>query len=87
MENLPSTYISMIETAELVAAHWHLPRSAGCLRASIAKRTAEAQANGRLDTEIVPLATTMLVTDKVTRENSSKAIMLAKDEGNRPDDA
>ena len=34
--------------------------------------------------EIVPLATTMLVQDRETKEISEKLVTLAKDEGNRP---
>ena len=85
-ENLPSTYISMIETAELVATRYGISRNAQDAYAlQSQRRTAQAQADGRLDAEIVPLETTMLVTDKVTRETSPKAVTLIKDEGNRPE--
>lgn len=86
MKNLPSTYVSMIETAELVAARYGVSREAQDAYAlQSQQRTAQAQANGRLDAEIVPLETTMLVSDKATRETSSKTVTLAKDEGNRPE--
>ena len=48
-------------------------------------RTAAAQQAGKFDDEIVPMETTMLVTDKNTNEVSKKTVKLTKDEGNRPD--
>lgn len=86
MKNLPSTYASMIETAEVVAARYGVSREAQdgyALQSQ--QRTAQAQASGRLNAEIVPLETTMLVIDKATRETSTQTIVLAKDEGNRPE--
>src|SRR5262249_42499256 len=47
-------------------------------------RTARAQAEGRLADEIVPITTSMLVTDKATGETTSRTITLGQDEGNRP---
>ena len=86
MDNLPTTYISMIETAEVVAARYGISREEQDAYAfQSQQRTAEAQSNGRLDQEIVPFGTMMLVTDKATRETASKAVTLAKDEGNRPE--
>lgn len=86
MKNLPSTYASMIETAEVVAARYGVSREAQDAYAlQSQQRTAQAQASGRLDAEIVPLETTMLVIDKATRETSSQTMVLARDEGNRPE--
>lgn len=86
MKNLPSTYASMIETAEVVAARYGVSREAQDAYAlQSQQRTAQAQASGRLDAEIVPLETTMLVIDKATRETSSQTTILARDEGNRPE--
>ncbi len=86
MKNLPSTYASMIETAEVVAARYGVSREAQDAYAlQSQQRTAQAQASGRLNAEIVPLETTMLVIDKATRETSTQTIVLAKDEGNRPE--
>jgi acetyl-CoA acetyltransferase family protein len=48
-------------------------------------RTAAGQQAGKFDDEIVPMETTMLVTDKNTQEVSKKTVTLNKDEGNRPD--
>src|SRR3546814_16754226 len=49
------------------------------------QRTAEAQAAGVLDTEIVPVTATMSVTDKATGKPSARTVTLSKDEGNRPE--
>ena len=82
----PHIYMSMLETAEVVAARYGISRDAQdeyALRSQ--QRTAAAQAEGRLDAEIVAMTTTMQVMDKATGETSSKEITLSKDEGNRAD--
>jgi acetyl-CoA C-acetyltransferase len=79
-------YMTMIETAETVAARYGVSREAQdeyALRSQ--QRTAAAQQAGRFDDEIVALPSTMLVTDRETGEVSKRAVALAKDEGNRPD--
>ncbi len=84
--NLPQTYMSMLETAEIVADRYGVSRDAQDEYAlQSQQRTAAAQAAGRFDDEIVPLTTIMQVTDKSTGEVSEKEITLAKDEGNRPE--
>ena len=82
----PHIYMSMLETAEVVAARYGISREAQdeyALRSQ--QRTAAAQAGGRLDAEIVPMTTTMQVVDKATGQASSREVTLAKDEGARPD--
>jgi len=82
----PHIYMSMLETAEVVAARYGISRDAQdeyALRSQ--QRTAVAQAEGRLDAEIVPMTTTMQVMDKATGQASSKEVTLSKDEGNRAD--
>jgi acetyl-CoA C-acetyltransferase len=75
----------MLETAEIVAKRYCVTREAQDEYAlQSQQRTAQAQADGRFDAEIVPLATTMLVTDKATGETSRREITLSQDEGNRP---
>jgi len=82
----PHVYMSMLETAEVVAARYGISREAQDAYAlQSQQRTAAAQAAGRLDAEIVPMTTTMLVMDKATGQTSSKEVTLAKDEGNRAD--
>lgn len=82
----PHIYMSMLETAEVVARRYGIGRDRQDEYAlQSQQRTAQAQAEGRLDAEIVPMTTTMLVTDKATGETASKEVTLSKDEGNRPD--
>ena len=79
-------YMPMIATAEIVAKRYGVSRDAQdeyALRSQ--QRTAEAQAAGRLDDEIVPVMATMNVTDKATKEVTQREVTLANDEGNRPD--
>lgn len=82
----PDTYMSMLETAETVAARYGIARAeqdAYALRSQ--QRTAAAQDAGKFDDEIVPLATIQKVMDRETRAVSDMPVTLAKDEGNRPD--
>ncbi|MEC8455855.1 MAG: acetyl-CoA C-acyltransferase, partial [Pseudomonadota bacterium] len=82
----PHIYMSMLETAEVVARRYNISRDRQDEYAlQSQQRTAAAQAAGRLDAEIVPMTTTMLVTDKATGETASKEVTLSKDEGNRPE--
>jgi acetyl-CoA C-acetyltransferase len=84
-ERVPHIYMSMLETAEIVAKRYGVTREAQDEYAlQSQQRTAQAQADGRFDAEIVPLATTMLVTDKATGETARREITLSQDEGNRP---
>ncbi|HEY0601001.1 acetyl-CoA C-acyltransferase [Brevundimonas sp.] len=83
---VPHIYMSMLETAEVVAARYGISREAQdeyALRSQ--QRTAAAQAEGRLDAEIAPMTTTMQVVDKATGQASAKEVTLSMDEGNRPD--
>lgn len=83
---VPGLYMSMLEPAETVSARYNISREAQdeyALRSQ--QRTASAQQAGRFDDEIVPYASTMLVTDRATGEVSSKKVVLTKDEGNRAD--
>jgi acetyl-CoA C-acetyltransferase len=84
-ENLPQIYMTMLETAEIVAEKYKVSRDAQDEYAfQSQQRTAAAQVEGRYDAEIAPITTTMLVQDKATGETSSKQITLKLDEGNRP---
>src|SRR5689334_17841185 len=82
----PHAYMPMLETAEFVAKKYGIAREAQDRFAlESQQRTARAQAEGRFADEIVPVSATMLVTDKETRQTSTRQVTLAKDEGNRPD--
>jgi acetyl-CoA C-acetyltransferase len=83
---VPQLYMTMIETAEIVADRYNVSREDQdeySLRSQ--QRTAAAQQAGRFDDEIVALPTTMLMADKVTKETTPKKVLLGKDEGNRPE--
>jgi acetyl-CoA C-acetyltransferase len=84
-ERIPAIYISMLETAELVAERYAIDREQqDVLALQSQRRTAAAQAEGRFADEIVPLATTMLVVDKATGTAGARDVVLKQDEGNRP---
>ena len=82
---VPKAYIQMIETAEIVAERYGVSREAQDeYSAQSQSRTAAAQAAGKFDNEIVPLASTMMIKNRETGEISTKDVTLEKDEGNRP---
>jgi acetyl-CoA C-acetyltransferase len=85
IKNIPQIYMTMIETAEIVAERYGVSREAQdeySLQSQ--QRTAQAQAEGRFDAEIAPLTSIMVVTDKETGATSEKEVTLKLDEGNRP---
>jgi acetyl-CoA C-acetyltransferase len=83
--DIPQLYMSMLETAEIVAERYGVSREAQDNYALMSqRRTAQAQAEGRHDQEIVPVTATMLVTDKETGASSEREVTLKLDEGNRP---
>ena len=85
-EHHPSVFMSMLETAEVVAARYRVGRDAQDAYAlQSQQRTAAAQSAGRFDDEIVPLPSRMKVTDKATGEVSYREVTLEQDEGNRPE--
>ena len=85
MRHKPELWLSMIETADIVAERYGIDRQAQDDYALTSqKRTAAAQQAGRFDDEIVPLTTVKEVTDKETGETRDEEVTLAEDEGNRP---
>ena len=79
-------YMSMLETAEIVAARYKISRERQDeygLQSQL--RTAGAQAAGRFEAEIVPLPSVMKVVDKATGAVSEKPVTLKHDEGVRAD--
>ena len=84
-EAVPAIYMSMIETAEIVASRYGISRSMQDEYAlQSQQRTAEAQAQGRFDAEIVAMSARMKVTDRSTGEVSIRDVTIDRDEGNRP---
>ena len=83
---VPNIYMPMLQTAEVVAKRYSISRERqddyGLLSQ---RRTAEAQARGVFDAEIVPVTATMSVIDKTTGHASTQTVTLSKDEGNRPE--
>jgi acetyl-CoA C-acetyltransferase len=82
----PAAYIQMIETAEVVAERYGISRAAQdeySLQSQ--QRTAAAQAAGKFNDEIVPLATQKQLYDKEGNPTEKQAVTLTKDEGNRAD--
>jgi acetyl-CoA C-acetyltransferase len=85
VKNLPQIYMTMIETAEIVADRYGVSREAqDQYSLQSQQRTAAAQAEGRYEAEIAPLTSIMTVTDKETGTTSEKEVTLKLDEGNRP---
>ena len=85
-EHVPGLYMSMLETAEIVAERYQVGRDAQdeyALRSQ--QRTAAAQAAGRFDAEIAPMPSVMAIVDKESGAVSHKEVTLTKDEGNRPE--
>lgn len=81
---MPTAYIQMIETAEIVSRRYKVSRAAQdeySLRSQ--QRVAAAQAAGLFADEIVPLATSKLLFDKEGNETGREDVTLTQDEGNR----
>ena len=84
-EQRPDLYMTMIETAEIVAERYQVTREAQDEYALLSQqRTASAQTEGRLDREIAPMPSVMRVDNRETGETSYVSVTLDKDEGNRP---
>ena len=82
----PALWMSMIETAEIVAERYGISRERQDEYAlESQKRTAAAQAAGKFNDEIVPLTTQMKKLDKATGAESMVEVTVSKDESNRPD--
>ena len=86
LEAMPTAYIPMIETAEIVAERYRIARSAQDEYALQSQhRTARAQRDGLFDDEIVPMPSVKQLFDKEGNATGTEAVTLARDEGNRPD--
>lgn len=83
---VPTAYIPMLQTAEIVASRYGISRARQDEYSYQSQmRTAAAQTAGAFDDEIVPVTATMGVQNKETGEITFKEVTLTKDEGNRAD--
>lgn len=83
---LPELYMTMLETAEIVAARYGISREAqDSFALQSQQRTALAQEAGRFDAEIVPMSVVMKVQDRETGVVSDRNVTVSRDEGNRPE--
>ena len=81
-----AAYMAMIDTAEIVSDRYHIGREAQDAYAlQSQQRTAAAIREQRFDAEIVPVRTSMAVTDKQTKAVSFREVTLTQDEGVRAD--
>jgi len=83
-DHRPEVYLSMLETAEVVAERYAVAREVqDAFALESQQRTAAAQTNGRFDEEIVPMPSNQLIfgPDGVLE---TVRVTLDRDEGNRP---
>lgn len=86
LQKLPSLYMTMLETAEIVAKRYNVSRDQQDEYACEShRRTQLAIEEGRFDKELTPIKTTKKIQDKATGEISYKEVMLKYDEGVRPE--
>jgi len=84
VEHKPELYLSMIETADIVAARYGIGREAqDRFSAESQRKTEAAQVAGRYREEIVPVTTTMAVTDKETKAVTQRTATVDADTCNR----
>lgn len=85
-QRMPEVWWGMNQTADYVARKYAISREAQdayALRSQ--QHVAAAAARGVFAAEIIPLETTMKVTDKATQESRLVRVTLSADEGPRPD--
>lgn len=86
IEAVPTAYIPMIETAEIVADRYHISREAqDQYSLQSQQRTAAAQREGRFAEEIVPITVQKQLFDKEGKPTARETVTAARDESNRPD--
>jgi acetyl-CoA C-acetyltransferase len=86
LEHKPTLYWSMLQTAELVAKRYQIPKEAQDeygVRSQL--RAAAAQAAGKFSDEIVAMQTVMGVVDRVSSAIVTREVTIDRDEGIRPD--
>jgi acetyl-CoA C-acetyltransferase len=83
-QHKPQVYMPMLETAEIVAKRYQISRERQDeygVRSQ--QRASAALAAGLFDAEIIPVTTTMRVTDKETGEHHLREVTISADEGIR----
>ena len=85
MQKWPGIWMTMIETAEIVADRYGISREyQDEYSAESQRRTAEFQKNGYMSEEIAPLNTRMKLVNNETGEESYQDVVVDRDECNRP---
>ncbi len=85
MKNKPDIYMSMIDTAEVVAKRYNISREKQDEYAlQSQKRTAYAQNKGFFNKEIIPVKTLKLLKNEENNQTSYEEVEITKDECNRP---
>lgn len=85
-EHKPAIYLPMLQTAEIVAKRYGIPKERQDeYGVQSQQRAAAAQAAGRFDAEIAPMTVTMGVADKSTGMLGTREVTIAADEGIRAD--
>mgnify|MGYP003120677540 CR=1 FL=1 len=85
MKNKPELYLSMIETADIVAQRYNVSREAQDEYSLLSQqRVAAGQQSGKFADEIVPFKAIMKVQNKETGEITDQEVVLDRDECNRP---
>jgi acetyl-CoA C-acetyltransferase len=86
LRHTPDIYMPMLYTADNVAKKYDISRERQDEYAlQSQQRTAAAQAAGRFDAEIVPMASWKYDQDRESGAVTERHVELRKDEGNRPD--
>ncbi len=82
----PEVYWPMLQTAEMVAKRYQIPRQLmDEYGVQSQLRNSAAAAAGKFDDEIVPITVRMAVADKASGQLMTREVTLADDEGRRPD--
>ncbi|ODS98964.1 MAG: acetyl-CoA acetyltransferase [Lautropia sp. SCN 69-89] len=86
LKTKPEIYWSMLQTAEMVARRYNIPRERQDeYGVQSQQRACAAAAAGRFTDEIVPITVRMAVADKATGQLGTREVTLSDDEGRRAD--
>ena len=86
MKSHPALWMPMIDTADIVAERYGISREYQDEYALRSQQLyAQAQADGRMAEEIVPMATTMKKVDRATGQETIVDVVVDRDECNRPE--